>query len=405
MSSAHFIDGGVTPAVSAARFKGFETVDLRVVAVALLAIVGLAAMAGQESGWRMAALWLVGVGMGLTLYQGSFGFTAGYRALLRDGRGGQVRGQLLLLALLIALFTPALAAGSLFGQPVRGFVFPIGIELVAGAFLFGIGMQIAGGCASGTLYTVGGGSTRMLLVLFSFAGGATVAAATYPSWSGGPQLGAISLTESLGVWGALALQFGVIGILWLLVRAVERRRGTVKSLFGGGSLLRGGWSYGTAAILLAGLAFATLLLSGRPWGLTQAFVVWGSRIVDHTGLDDPHFWSFWEQPTRVEALSRPFWDDVFSVMDLGIILGALLAAGLAGKFKPTWRIGFGPLVSALLGGLMLGYGAVLATGCNIAAFISGVASGSLHGWVWIAAALPGTAIGVWLRPFFGLDKR
>lgn len=405
MSSAEFIDGGVKPVASATRFEGLSTIDLRVVAVALLAIVGLAVMAAEANGWRMAALWLVAVGMGLTLYQGSFGFTAGYRALLREGRGGQVRGQLLLLALLIALFTPALAAGSLFGQPVRGFVFPIGVELVAGAFLFGIGMQIAGGCASGTLYTVGGGSTRMFLVLFSFAGGATAAAATYPSWSGGPQLAAISLTESLGVWGALALQGAVIGGLWLLVRAVERRRGTAISLFGGGSLLRGGWSYGAAAVVLAGLAFATLLLSGRPWGVTQAFVVWGSRIVDYTGLDDPHFWSFWEQPTRVEALSRPFWADVFSVMDLGIILGALLAAGLAGKFKPNWRIGFGPLVSALLGGLMLGYGAVLATGCNIAAFLSGAASGSLHGWVWIAAALPGTAIGVWLRPFFGLDKR
>jgi len=405
MSSAHLLDGGVKPAASAARFKGHSTIDLRVVGIALLAIVGLAAMAAEESGWRMATLWLVAVGMGLTLYQGAFGFTAGYRALLRDGRGGQVRGQLLLLALLIALFTPALAAGSLFGQPVRGFVFPIGVELVAGAFLFGIGMQIAGGCASGTLYTVGGGSTRMLIVLFAFAAGAVAAAATYPSWSGGPQLAAISLTESLGVWGALALQGAVIVVLWRFVRAVERRRGTDVSLFGGGSLLRGGWSYGAAAVVLAGLAFATLLLSGRPWGLTQAFVVWGSRIVDFTGLDDPHFWSFWEQPTRVEALSRPFWADVFSVMDLGIILGALLASGLAGKFKPTWRIGFGPLVSALLGGLMLGYGAVLATGCNIAAFLSGVASGSLHGWVWIAAALPGTAIGVWLRPFFGLDKR
>jgi hypothetical protein len=41
----------------------------------------------------------------------------------------------------------------------------------------------------------------------------------------------------------------------------------------------------------------------------------------------------------------------------------------------------------------------------VAAFLSGVASGSLHGWVWIAAALPGTALGVWLRPLFGLDKR
>jgi uncharacterized membrane protein YedE/YeeE len=405
MSSAKLIDGAFSPVLSTARFTGFRNIDLRVVGVASIAILGLALLAAEASGWRMTALWLVAVAMGLTLYQGAFGFSAGYRALLREGRGGQVRGQLLLLAALIALFTPALAAGSVFGLPVRGFVFPIGVELIAGAFLFGVGMQIAGGCASGTLYTVGGGSTRMMVVLISIAVGATAAAASYPSWSGGPQLQAISLTESLGVFGALALQGAVIAGLWLAVRRIEQRRGTATPLFGGGSFLRGGWSYGAAALVLAGLAFATLVLSGRPWGLTQAFFVWGSRAVDVVGLDDPFFWSFWEQPTRVEALSRPFWSDVFSVMNVGIILGAMLAAGLAGKFKPTWRIGFGALVSAVLGGLMLGYGAVLATGCNVAAFLSGVASGSLHGWAWIAAALPGTALGVWLRPFFGLDKR
>ena len=47
----------------------------------------------------------------------------------------------------------------------------------------------------------------------------------------------------------------------------------------------------------------------------------------------------------------------------------------------------------VLGGLMLGYGARLAYGCNIGAFFSGVASGSLHGWVWVFAAVVGNVIG------------
>ena len=51
---------------------------------------------------------------------------------------------------------------------------------------------------------------------------------------------------------------------------------------------------------------------------------------------------------------------------------------------------------------MLGYGARLAYGCNIGAFFSGVASGSLHGWVWIVMAAAGTVVGVRLRPLFGL---
>ena len=59
---------------------------------------------------------------------------------------------------------------------------------------------------------------------------------------------------------------------------------------------------------------------------------------------------------------------------------------------------------AVIGGLAMGYGARLAFGCNIGAFFSGIASTSLHGWLWIVCALAGTWIGVRLRPYFGLQN-
>jgi uncharacterized protein len=89
-------------------------------------------------------------------------------------------------------------------------------------------------------------------------------------------------------------------------------------------------------------------------------------------------------------------------MDIGIMLGALTAAGLAGRFAPAWRVPLRSLVAALVGGLLLGYGARIAYGCNIGAFFSGIASSSLHGWLWFAAAFAGNAAGVKLRPLFGL---
>jgi uncharacterized membrane protein YedE/YeeE len=89
-------------------------------------------------------------------------------------------------------------------------------------------------------------------------------------------------------------------------------------------------------------------------------------------------------------------------MDLGIILGALIAAGLAGRFAPGLRIPLRPLLAAVLGGLLMGYGARLSFGCNIGAFFSGVASFSMHGWLWIVCALAGTWLGVKLRPALGL---
>jgi uncharacterized membrane protein YedE/YeeE len=61
------------------------------------------------------------------------------------------------------------------------------------------------------------------------------------------------------------------------------------------------------------------------------------------------------------------------------------------------------LVAAIIGGLLLGYGARLAYGCNIGAYFSGISSASLHGWLWLAAAFAGGILGTKLRPLFGLS--
>jgi uncharacterized protein len=147
--------------------------------------------------------------------------------------------------------------------------------------------------------------------------------------------------------------------------------------------------------------FLTLILAGRPWGITSAFALWGSKIVALTGADVAQ-WPYWSSPARAVSLSHSLLADITSVMDFGLLLGALLAAGLAGKFAPAWRVPLRSLAAAVIGGLLLGYGARLAYGCNIGAYFSGIASSSLHGWLWFAAALGGSVLGTWLRPLFGL---
>jgi uncharacterized protein len=113
-------------------------------------------------------------------------------------------------------------------------------------------------------------------------------------------------------------------------------------------------------------------------------------------------WPFWQQPANAKALGDSVLADVTSVMDFGIILGALLAAGLAGRFAPGWKLPLKSFIAAVVGGLMLGYGSRLAFGCNIGAYFSGIASGSLHGWCWLVAAFVGNILGTQLRPLFGL---
>lgn len=134
----------------------------------------------QVADLRQSVLYLLGAVLGLVLYHAAFGFTSAFRVFIADRRGEGLRAQMLMLAVAVLLFFPALSTGSVFGQPVQGYVFPIGISLLFGSFIFGVGMQLGGGCASGTLYTAGGGSVRMLLTLAAFIVGSTLGAANLP---------------------------------------------------------------------------------------------------------------------------------------------------------------------------------------------------------------------------------
>ena len=239
-----------------------------------------------------------------------------------------------------------------------------------------------------------------------FVVGMTLGAWDAERWAALPAWPAVSLPGALGLWPALALNLAVFGaVAWALARREQRLTGAVEPLFrrAGARVLTGPWALAWAGVALALLNAATLVLAGRPWGVTQAFATWGARAAEGLGWADPVFWPYWEDPTRIDLLHRPLVQDATHLMNLGLVLGAFLAAGLAGHFAPSLRIGLRRFVAAVLGGLMLGYGARMALGCNISAFFSGVASGSLHGWVWIAAALPGNWLGIRLRPWFGLD--
>lgn len=382
-----------------------------VVGVALSVLTGAAIWLGTVQGWRMGALWLLGAALGLVLYHAGFGFAAAFRSLLAQGRGAGLRAQMLMLGTAVVLMQPAISAGDLLGLPVRGLVFPLGLGVLVGAFLFGIGMQLGGGCASGTLYAAGGGGVRNLLTLACFVAGATIAASQADLWQDWPALPPMTLQQAVGLPAAMLLALSAFALTWWASSVLEgRRHGAVEPILprqGAAprrSLLSGPWPLAWGALALAVLNLGTLALAGRPWAITAAFPLWGSLAVERLGWDDPVFWTYWEEPTRAEALLRPLAAERTTVMDLGLVAGAMLAAGLAGRFAPDWRIGAGPAAASVLGGLLLGIGAVLAFGCNVSAYVSGIASGSLHGWGWIGPALLGNWVGLRLRPAFGLQK-
>jgi uncharacterized membrane protein YedE/YeeE len=366
-----------------------------------LAIAGLIDL-GQ------AALFLVGGLLGAALYHGSFGFTGGWRRMAVEKRGRSIRAQMLMVGVAAVAMIPLLAAGQLGGQPLVGAMAPVGVSVLVGAAIFGLGMQLGGGCGSGTLFTVGGGSSRMLVTLAFFIAGAVIGTAHLPWWLGLPSLPAIGLGQALGVPAAILATLSALGLVALLTALVERRvHGDLESEPGprrpGWSfLLHGPWPLVGTGILLALLNVATLLLAGHPWSVTFGFGLWGAKTASLAGIP-VETWEFWNWHGPRQALASSVLADVTSVMNFGIILGAALAASLAGKFAPKVRVPFASMLAAAIGGVLMGYGARLSFGCNIGALFSGIASGSLHGWLWFAAAFAGSLVGIRARPLFGLD--
>jgi uncharacterized membrane protein YedE/YeeE len=374
-------------------------------------VVGLAIAVGAwllntAFGWRMAALFGVGAAAGVVLYHAAFGFTSAWRVFIADGRGEGLRAQMLMLAISCAVFFPLLAAGEAFGTRLNGLVQPVGTPVLIGAFLFGLGMQLGGGCASGTLFTVGGGNTRMVITLLFFIVGSVVATAHSAFWGSLPTFPATSLVRLYGPVSALAISLAVFGAIFVVTVAVERRR--FGRLIEAAPVerpqrwLRGPWPLVAGAVGLAAVNLATLLLAGRPWGVTSAFALWGAKAAAALGVP-VETWPYWSSPGQLAALNGSVFGDVTSVMDFGIVLGAMLAALLAGRFAPVWSLPARSLAAAVVGGLLLGYGARVAYGCNIGANFSGIASGSLHGWLWLPAAFAGNILGTRLRPWFGLS--
>jgi hypothetical protein len=301
-----------------------------------------------------------------------------------------------------------LGAGELFGQPVRGNVSPAGVAVIVGAFMFGIGMQLGGGCASGTLFSVGGGNLRMVVTLAAFVAGSVIGTANLSWWQGLPAVRPMSLVAAQGPFVALAASLALFGAIAALAHIVEHRRhGRVVPIFearaeGWQKWLHGPWPLAAGAIGLAVVNAATLLLAGRPWGVTSAFALWGAKAFDTVGIPVAS-WEYWSTPAQRAALQAPVLNDVTTVMNIGIMLGALTASILANRFSPSWKASRRSLAAAVVGGLLLGYGARLAYGCNIGAYFSGIASGSLHGWLWLAAGFAGNAVGVRLRPMCDLS--
>jgi uncharacterized membrane protein YedE/YeeE len=383
--------------------------DVTVVSLTLAGILAISLLLQHEFSLRQSLLFLIGIGLGISLLHATFGFTGGWRFFIRDRNSMGIRAQILLLGVTSFLFFPIIGNDipGVIGNAAAG---QAGISVIVGAFLFGMGMQLGGGCGSGTLYTVGYGYVDMLITLTFFIIGATLGSAHLHWWLATPNAGIISIIADYGWLPSLLVQLMVLLLLYIVARFLDQRRNqNLKPMnFSTGQsfmhrLVFGPWPIVWGVVGLAIFNLLTMLVAGHPWTITFAFGLWGTKIWSALG-GDISGWQYWNSGYPANAINSSVLADTTSIMDFGIVLGAMLAAALAGHFAPTSKINGKRVLTAVVGGLCLGYGARLAFGCNIGGMLAGITTGSLHGWLWLLAAFPGAILGLYLKSWMGIDK-
>ena len=156
-------------------------------------------------------------------------------------------------------------------------------------------------------------------------------------------------------------------------------------------LLKEPMTYVGGAVLLSIFQIAHLAVLNSGWGVTTSFSIWGAKLAELIGIHAGD-WAYFSTDKMQEELSTGFFADPGSLRNIGIIIGAFVATLFASQFKIKKIKAMRQVVAAILGGLLMGYGARIATGCNIGALFTGISSLSVSGWVFAIFLMVGAFI-------------
>jgi len=346
---------------------------------------------------------LAGAAFGIVLQRARFCFLCNFRDFVEDRKPDGLVAILVALAVGAVLYTVVMMAWMPVPQPERlppnAHIGPVGAVLAAGAFVFGIGMAISGSCLSAHLYRLGEGSPTSP---FALAGAATGFLIGFVTWN---PLYLASVSESPATWlphrlsyaGTLAVTVFVLAALLVAVVALGRPRaearaadtGDLRALWRKVFVER--WPAATAGIAV-GIISAIYYFRVAPLGVTAelgslartAGASLGALPDTLLGLDG------------LRGCATVVKQTLLSPNGLfvgGLVLGSFAAALLAGQFKPAWPTP-GQVARGLAGGVLMGWGAMVALGCTVGVLLSGIHAGALSGWVFLAFCTAGIWLGL-----------
>ena len=375
-----------------------------------------------SSNWRNGFLVLLSGLFGFILKFGPFGYTCTFKSMIVKQDFSEYRD------MLIMLFTGTLLCSIFEMFPLRP-LFPtnpdaklsdssarIGLSLVIGSFLFGIGMQLGSGCASGTFVGIGGGFLKAYVVLPFFIIGATIFTLNpfYHFWSKLPKT---EKEVTIPFYCTLLILLYLYGITLLIDFLKEKKKKDRKELISDDNgdtkqlippenekdtekdikekeeskstiKLYSSLHNVIVAVSIGIVISLFYLCVGSMIGVMGVFSIIGAYFLKLFGAT-PEKWDFFNIFFDGQLPKNMFDVTIFN-SDLLMAMGAFVAASIKGVFGKSQNKGAMEYVKGMIGGLLMGMGARMAGGCNIGAMTSGITSSSLHGFIWMFSAILGS---------------
>lgn len=206
------------------RKKRVNQIPFGVGLAVVLVIIGV--LLGMRDS-SLALFWMTGIAFGFILQRARFCFTASMRDPYLTKSTSVTRAVLIAFAMTSIAFTAIKYGYHVQGLPIPGqsYVAPVSLATGIGAFMFGIGMVIAGGCASGTLMRIGEGFWMQVLSLFFFIVGSLWGAHDYGWWMRNFIVAGkrIFLPDVMGWFGGLACNLLIIAIIYVVAHKFEKK--------------------------------------------------------------------------------------------------------------------------------------------------------------------------------------
>jgi len=343
---------------------------------------------------------IIGLALGNMLYRGDFCIAG----ILRDQFLFQdrtlLRPLLLAVGLTMLLFTLARYTGMIPATPPPTFGTP-SLTGIAGGWLFGIGMVLAGGCVISTLYKMGGGNLSHGVAFIGIVAGSVLYAELQPldhlNYTGN----FVGNSFANQQWPLAAETFNILVILLTAFFALRWYRTGLLQVVASAQGYLQPWKI---AVGLALLNLSAYLVNGSPLGISTAYLkigVWlEAQLFPSHVLQSPFLFQQAHLTIMTATGSMP---DPYLLTELplmaGILAGALITSVFLKEFRvyglPPWRQG----LAAFAGGILMALGARLSNGCNIKFILGGLPLLSIEAVLFVSGMVFGAWHGAKLLPF------